>query len=92
MQDIAQIVVRHIDVEILDRLEQAAVVIPLENHFGTRNHHFVAFAAHLLDEDGDLHFAARIDFESAGRFRVVHLQGNIAARLADRAVRARGAR
>jgi hypothetical protein len=38
----------------------------------------------LLDEDCDLHFAARIDLKGAGCFRVVYLKRNIAARFANR--------
>jgi hypothetical protein len=51
-----------------------------KNHLGTRDHHFVAFPSHLLDQDRDLHFAARINLKYAGRFCVVDLEGNIAAR------------
>jgi hypothetical protein len=38
----------------------------------------VAFPSHLLDQDRDLHFAARINLKYAGRFCVVDLEGNIA--------------
>ena len=83
LQDVAQVVVRHFDVKILDGLEQAAVFVALEDDFRPGNHYFVAFAAHLLDEDGDLHFAARVDFKSAGGFGVVDLERNVAAGFAD---------
>jgi hypothetical protein len=39
----------------------------MKNNFRSRNHHFVAFAAHLLDQHRDLHFAARVDLERARR-------------------------
>src|SRR5713101_2605149 len=58
----------------------------MKNHLGTRDHHFVSFASHLLDEDRDLHFAARIDLEWASGFRVAHVQRNIAARFANQAL------
>ena len=86
LQDVAEIVVRHFDVKIFDRLEQPAVFVALENHFRSRNHHFVAFAPHLLDEDRDLHFAAGVDLESAGRLGVVDLERDVAARLADQSL------
>src|SRR5439155_12954762 len=58
----------------------------MENYLGTRDHHFVAFASHLLDQDRDLHFAARIDLKYAGCFRVVDLERDIAARFANKAL------
>ena len=45
----------------------------MKNHVGTRDHYFVAFAPHLLDQDRYLHFAARIDLKCAGCFRVADL-------------------
>ena len=36
------------------------------NHLGTGDQHLVTFAAHLLDQDGDLHFAAAADVENFG--------------------------
>src|SRR5205814_7977913 len=50
------------------------------------DHDFITFAPHLFDEDGDLHFASRIDLEGTGHFRVFHLKRNIAAGLADEAL------
>jgi hypothetical protein len=38
----------------------------------------------LLDQDRDLHFAARINLKYACRFCVVDLEGNIAARFANK--------
>src|SRR6266700_6252530 len=58
----------------------------MKNYLGTRHHHFVAFAPHLLDQDRDLHFTARIDLKYAGRFRIVDLEGNIAASFANQAL------
>jgi hypothetical protein len=44
--------------QFFDRLQQIAVCVLAINDLGARDQHFVAFAAHLLDENGDLHFAA----------------------------------
>ena len=50
--------------QLFDRLQQVAVRRPSAiDDLGPGDEHFVAFAAHLLDEDGDLHFAAAADVE-----------------------------
>ena len=56
------------------------------DYLGTGYHHFVAFPPHLLDEDGDLHFATRIDLKRAACFRVAHLERDIAARFPNQAL------
>src|SRR5437870_8664465 len=58
----------------------------MENHLRTRDHDFIAFASHLLDQDRDLHFAARIDLKRPRSFRVVDLERNVAARFANKAL------
>src|SRR5450755_538712 len=83
LQDIPEIFVRDFDIQILERLEQTAAFVALENDLRPRDHHFITFPPHLFDEDGYLHLAARIDLEGPGDFRVFHLQRNVPARLAD---------
>src|SRR5205823_7014612 len=58
----------------------------MENHLRTRDHHFIAFASHLLDQDRDLHFAARIDLKRPRSFRVVDLERDITARFANKSL------
>src|SRR5437867_5458647 len=58
----------------------------MKNHLRTRDHDFIAFASHLLDQDRDLHFAARVDLKRPRSFRIVNLKRNIAARLANEAL------
>ena len=58
---------------------------PVKNHLRTRDHYFVAFPPHLLDQDCDLHFATRIDLESAGCFCVIYLERNVGTGLASQA-------
>ena len=70
LHDVAEVFVGNFDVERFDRLEQLAVVVLLVNHFRARDEHLEAFAAHLLDENGDLHFAARPDLEDVRRSSV----------------------
>jgi hypothetical protein len=84
LQNVTEILVRWIDIQVFERLEQVAIFGTVKNHLGTRDHFFVAFAPHLLDENCYLHFAARIDLKCAGRFRVIDLEGNIAARFANK--------
>ena len=54
------------------------VVLAID-HLGTRDQHFVAFAAHLLDEDGDLHFAAAADVENVRVVGLLDAQGDVGA-------------
>src|SRR5687767_15504673 len=42
--------------QALDRFQGVAVIILAPQDLGTRHKHFVAFAPHLLDQDGNLHF------------------------------------
>src|SRR6266446_1012903 len=49
----------------------------MKNDLGSRDHYFVALAPHLLDQDGDLHIAASMDFKCPRRFRVVELKRNV---------------
>ena len=53
----------------------------MKNDFRTRNHDLVAFPPHLLNQDRDLHFTARVNFKCAGRVRVVYLQRNVPSSL-----------
>ena len=84
LQDVAEVFVRNIDVE---RSRAVRADVPsssrLEDDLGPRDEDLEAFAAHLLDENGDLHFAARLDFEMAGGVGVGDLEGDVGARLAD---------
>ena len=85
LQEVAEIFIRQIDVQIFKRLEQRAILRPLKDHFGPRDHQFIAFAAHLLHQDCDLHFAARVDLECACSFGIVDLKRNVAARFTNQA-------
>src|SRR6266581_3699246 len=83
LQNVAQIFVRKIDIKIFERLKQLALFVPMKNDLGSRDHHFVALAPHLLDQDGDLHIAASMDFKCPRRFRVVELKRNVTAGFSD---------
>ncbi len=83
LQDVAEIFVRDIDVERFHWFEQRAVLRALEDDLRPGDEDLKAFAAHLLDEDRDLHFAARLDLEVSGGFCLCDVQRNIRARLAD---------
>src|SRR5207245_4981057 len=70
---------RKIDIKIFERLKQLALFVPMKNDLGSRDHHFVALAPHLLDQDGDLHLTASMDFKCPRRLRVVELKRNVTA-------------
>src|SRR6266849_4640575 len=63
LQNVAQIFLWKIDIKIFERLKQLAVFVPMKNDLGSRDHHFVALAPHLLDQDGDLHLATSMNFK-----------------------------
>ena len=86
LEDVAEILGRDVDVKGFHRLEQGTVVSALENHFWTRDKQLEAFAAHLLDEDGNLHFAPGLDLELPGNFGLGDLQRNIGPGLAGQPV------
>src|SRR5205814_2740666 len=83
LQNVAQIFVRKIDIKIFERLKQLALFVPMKNDLGSRDHHFVALAPHLLDQDGDLHLTASMDFKCPRRLGVVELKRNVTAGLPD---------
>src|ERR1700736_3839945 len=83
LQNVAQIFVREIDIKVLERLKQITVFVPMKNDLGSRDHHFVALAPHLLDRDGDLHLAASMNFKCPRRLRVVELKRNVTTGFPD---------
>src|SRR5579862_1675379 len=83
LKDVAQVLVRHVDIESLERLQQVAALVPVEDDLGARDEEFIPFAPHLLDQDGDLHLAPGADLEVARRVGVGDGYGDIRARLAD---------
>src|SRR5207244_8636973 len=66
-----------------ERLKQLALFVPMKNDLGSRDHHFVALAPHLLDQDGDLHLATSMNFKCPRRLRVVELKRNVTAGFPD---------
>ena len=69
--------------QLFDRLEQIAVGVLSLNHFRARDEDLVTFAAHLLDENGDLHFAAAADVENFRIGRLRDAQGDVRADFLD---------
>ena len=66
LEDALGVVAGSFDVEGFERFEQLAGVVAAEDHDRPGNEHFESFAAHLLDEHGDLHGSAGGDVEDAG--------------------------
>src|SRR5438874_12194555 len=83
LQNVAQIFVWKIDIKVLERLKQLAVFVPMKNDLRSRDHHLVALASHLLDQDGDLHLATSMNFKCPRRLRVVELKRNVTAGFPD---------
>ena len=71
------------DEQFFDRLEQVSVFVLAVNHLRPRYQHLVPFAAHLLDQNGDLHFAAPAHVENIRRVGVFHAQGHVCADFLD---------
>src|SRR5665213_1323285 len=67
--------------KFFDRFELPAVIIFAVNDFGTGDEHFVAFAAHLFNQNGDLHFTPPGHAENVGDVRRPHSQRDIGANL-----------
>ncbi len=92
LQDVAEIFMRHIDVKIFERLEQGASSRPLKMTSGRETIISIAFATHLFDDDGDLHFAAGFDLEMRRRFRCRRLDAKRSRASRGSSARAHGAR
>ncbi len=71
---------RHVDGQQLDRLHQPAVNA-LGDNLRLADRELVAFAAHHLDEDGQLQLAASHDAEGVGAVGVFHAQRNVGEQL-----------
>ncbi len=69
--DGSKVFARNFHEQFFNRFEQAAIGCFFPKHFGARNQNFITFAAHLLDENRNLHFAASADREN---FRVACLR------------------
>ena len=75
----AEVFARNFDEQLFNRLQQVAVGVFFPKHFRARHQNFVAFAAHLLDENGDLHFAASADGEHLRVARLRDAQRDVRA-------------
>ena len=83
--DVALVNFGHVDDNALHGLHGLAVLLMGQNVRG-RNLQFVAFTAHGLDEDGQVHFATAHDAERVGGGGIFHLQGDVLQQLAHQAV------
>ena len=80
LHDRPQIFGRNFHEQFLDGFERIAgggVFLP--KHFRTRHQNFVTLAAHLLDENRDLHFAATADRENLRVTRLRDPEGDVGA-------------
>jgi hypothetical protein len=86
LEDVAQLVGGSFHVERFERLEHVALFVLVVNDLGARDHDLKALAAHLLDENGDLHFTAGADFEDAGAVGIGQDDADVGAGFAHEAV------
>ena len=80
--DGAKIIVVHFQEELFDGFSTAVFTI-LKNHFGAANGKLVPFAAHRLDEDGQMQLTAPRDDKFARLFGFFHAHGDVAFQLAQ---------
>ena len=83
--DVALIGLRHVDDDALHGLHDLAVLLVGQNVRGA-DLQLIAFAAHRLDQDGQMHLAAAHDAEGIVRGGILDLQGDILQQLAHQAV------
>ena len=74
--------VGRLDVEALERLLKTMGSLP-RNHLGPVNRELVAFAAHRLDQDRKVQFAAPADHELLGAIAVLDSQRNVGLDFAE---------
>src|ERR1022692_4198264 len=77
--DHAEVFAGNFHEQLLDGFERVAVGVLLPEHFRPGDEDFVALAAHLLDEDGDLHLTASTDGEDFRVGRLRDAQGDVGA-------------
>src|SRR5580700_7185914 len=70
----------NVDGEMFDRFHELAVDF-FRDDLGTADHELITFAAHHLDEDGELELAAAEDFEAVGRAGFFNAHGNVGEEL-----------
>ena len=86
LKDVAEVFTGNIHVKRLHRFQKRAVFGALENDLGPGHEDLEALAAHLFDENRDLHFAAGLDLEMAGNFGLGKLEGHVRPRFSDEPV------
>ena len=85
LHDHADVLLGHVDDDVLDRLHEL-VVDALEDDLGARDLELEAFAAHRLDQDAEVQLAAARDLEDVGAVRRLDAQGDVGADLARQAL------
>ena len=85
LHDQPQAFLRDLHPQRLERLQRFSIH-DLGDNGGAGDQHFKPFAAHLLDENGNLHRAARLQIEHARHVGVLDLDGDVGFHLAKQAV------
>ena len=86
LHDDARVFIVHVDDDFLDGFEDRAVLLLLEHHARARNAQLETLAAHGLDENAKLQFAATGNDIGVGIRRRLDLERDIALGLAEQAV------
>ena len=86
LDDDAGMFLINVDDDFLDRLHQGAALVLVHDDARTRHGKLKAFAAHGLDQDGELQFATARDVERILAFRLFDLQRHIAFGFLEQAV------
>lgn len=85
LDDGARVLAGHVGDHLFHRLQLIAVLVVVEQHFRLGNLEFIALAAHILDEDGEVKLAAAADAEGIGGVGLLHAEGNVGLKLAHQA-------
>src|SRR5438034_4280070 len=82
----AHVVLGDFQKQLFNRFLQTAVLVLAVYDLGARDQHLVAFASHLLDQNGDLHFATAADGEDLRIAGLLNPQGDVGPDFLDQAL------
>ena len=84
--DRADVLLRHVDRQFLDRLGHDAVFILVQNDLRTGHRKFIALTAHLLDQNRKVQLASAADAERVGGIRFLDAHRDVRLDLVKQAI------
>src|SRR5205085_1315741 len=81
LHNAAHVLLGHVDDEVLDGLEERAVLVAAHDDLRLADAQLVALAAHVLDEDAQVQQAAPAHLEGVLVFGLLDLQGDVGLQL-----------